>query len=81
MRYLCANIERLRDTQMLPTVPIVDPGANGGLDFLHRIAPVFAGDLFYIFVRHIRSHAVQSVNVIREKICNAFAMYSRLWHS
>ena len=50
MRYLFANIERLRDTQMLPTVPIVDPGANGGLDFLHRIAPVFAGDLFYIFV-------------------------------
>ena len=47
MRYLRALIERLRDTQMLPKLAIVDPGANGGLDFSQRTAPVCALDLFY----------------------------------
>ena len=50
MRYLCALIEQLRDTQMLPKMAIVDPGANGGLDFSQRTAPVFALDLFYSLV-------------------------------
>lgn len=50
MRYLRALIEQLRDTQMLPKMAIVDPGANGGLDFSQRTAPVFALDLFYSHV-------------------------------
>ena len=54
MRYLCALIEQLRDTQMLPKIAIVDPGANGGLDFSQRTAPVFALDLFYSLVRPLR---------------------------
>ena len=50
MRYLRALIEQLRDTQMLPMIAIVDPGANGGLDFSQRTASVFALDLFYSHV-------------------------------
>ena len=36
---------------MLPKMAIVDPGANGGLDFSQRTAPVFALDLIYSHVR------------------------------
>ena len=50
MRYVRALIEQLRDTQMLPKMAIVDPGANGGLDFSQRTAPIFALDLFYSHV-------------------------------
>lgn len=48
---LHGNFVQLPYTQMLPKVPIVDPGATGGLDFSGCTATVFAGDLFYIFVR------------------------------
>ena len=44
---------------MLPKMAIVDPGANGGLDFSQRTAPVFALDLFYGHVRrthHLLEH-------------------------
>ena len=51
MRYSRALIEQLQDIEMLPKMAIVDPGANGGLDFSQRTAPIFALDLFYSHVR------------------------------
>ena len=69
MRYLHTLIEQLRDTQMLPKMAIVDPGAIVAPDICASDRSVFVGGFFYIFVRWLARSICMIVRIDRRSWC------------